>query len=97
MKREESYFAKGKALANFSLLYPKGADISVGRQNPFLGLDPAAAHDLRLEGLIIAFAPERRHQKEIRELFSRLPIARRYWTTCSPTRRWSRGWSLSYP
>ena len=73
MKREESYFEKGKGLASFSLLYPKGADISVGRQNPFLELDPAAAHDLRLEDLILAFAPERRHQKEIRELFSRLP------------------------
>jgi hypothetical protein len=66
MKREESYFDKG--LENFSLLHPKGQDTA-----SFLELSPAAAHDLGLEEIIAAFASDRGHQNEIRNLFSRLP------------------------
>jgi hypothetical protein len=39
----------------------------------FLVLSPAAAHDLGLDEIVAAFTPDREHQKEIRELFSRLP------------------------
>ena len=71
MKREETYFEKGKGLANFSLLYPPGG--SSREANSFLELSPAATHDLGLNELVTAFTLDRRHQKEIRDLFSRLP------------------------
>src|SRR5688572_23949056 len=73
MKREETYFEQGKGLANFSLLYPKGTEDSSHEANSFLELSPAAAHDLGLNELVTAFTLDRGHQKEIRDLFSRLP------------------------
>ena len=42
-------------------------------RDSFLELSPAAAHDLGLDEIIAAFTPDREHQKEIRNLFSRLP------------------------
>ena len=71
MKRETSYFDKGKGLASFSLLYPPGAAVDGGTS--LLELSPSAAHDLGLDEVITAFATDRDHQREIRELFSRLP------------------------
>ena len=71
MKREGSYFEQGDGLASFSLLEPKG--FGAASDAGFLELSPAAAHDLGLEEIIAAFAPDRDHQKEIRPLFSRLP------------------------
>jgi hypothetical protein len=38
-----------------------------------LELSLVAAHDLGLDEIIAAFTPDREHQKEIRDLFSRLP------------------------
>jgi DNA mismatch repair protein MutS len=78
MKREETYFEKGKGLASFSLLYPNGPGGSSNGHAakdaaPFLELSPASAHDLGLDELIAAFTSDREHQKEIRDLFSRLP------------------------
>ncbi|HJQ14144.1 MAG TPA: hypothetical protein VJ830_05280 [Anaerolineales bacterium] len=64
------HFENGKALANLSLLYPPGATTDA---TSFLELSPAAAHDLGLEEIIAAFVSDRRHQHEIRALFSRLP------------------------
>src|SRR5215212_9932659 len=71
MKTEKAYFEKGNGPAHVSLLYPPG--ISADQQNLFLALNPAAGHDLGLDAILAAFAPEREHQKEIRDLFSRLP------------------------
>lgn len=73
MKTEKAYFEKENGTANFSLLYPKGPGISANGQDSFLELSPAAAHDLGLDEIIAAFATDREHQKEIRNLFSRLP------------------------
>jgi len=39
----------------------------------FLELSPAAALDLRLDEIVASFTTERKHQKEIQDLFSRLP------------------------
>jgi hypothetical protein len=76
MSTEKTYFEKSKGPANFSLLYPPGVT-SDGRAAPdadsFLELSPAAAHDLALDDIVAAFTPDREHQKEIRNLFSRLP------------------------
>lgn len=71
MKTEKAYFEKENASANFSLLYPPGIPMNGG--NAFLELSPAAAHDLRLEDILAAFTSERGHQREIQNLFSRLP------------------------
>ena len=71
MKTEKAYFEKGNRPMNFSLLYPPGD--SGEQQNSFLELSPAAGHDLGLDAIILAFTPDREHQKEIRNLFSRLP------------------------
>ncbi len=71
MKREETYFEKGKGLANLSLLYPQGHGMDAASS---LTLNPAAAHDLGLEEIIAAFTSDRGHQNEIRALFSRLPL-----------------------
>ncbi len=71
MKTEQAYFEKGNASANFSLLYPLGS--SLKGENLFLELSPAAAHDLRLNDIIAAFTPDRGQQREIQNLFSRLP------------------------
>jgi hypothetical protein len=78
MKKEDAYFEKGKGLANFSLLYPRGLEGSSEERTAtdaadFLKLDPAAAHDLGLEEIIAAFTSDRDHQKEIRTLCFRLP------------------------
>jgi len=73
MKREKAYSEKGNALANFSLLYPQGPGISLNGENVFLELSPAAAHDLRLDDILAAFTSDRGQQREIQELFSRLP------------------------
>jgi hypothetical protein len=64
MKREETYFEKGKGLASFSLLYPKEPGEVSNRQTPFCALSPATALHL---------GTDREHQKEIQSLFSRLP------------------------
>jgi DNA mismatch repair protein MutS len=72
MKTEEAYFEKGKGAANFSLLYPTGPGVS-SQGHAAMQLSPAAAHDLRLDEIVTAFTPDRAHQKEIRDLFSRLP------------------------
>src|SRR5689334_19255779 len=71
MKTEKVSVEAGKAAANFNLLYPPG--ISLKGQNIFLELSPAAAHDLRLDDLIAAFTLDRGQQREIQNLFSRLP------------------------
>jgi len=73
MKTEKAYSEKGNGPVNFSLLYPKGPGISANGQDSFLELSPAAAHDLGLDEIIAAFTPDRDHQKEIRDIFSRLP------------------------
>jgi len=73
MKTEKAYFEKGNGLANFSLLYPKGSGISSNGQDSCLELSTGAAHDLGLDEVIAAFTPDREHQKEVRDLFSRLP------------------------
>src|SRR5690349_10524221 len=73
MKKTGSGSSQKLVSANFSLLYPKGSDPSLNGQNDFLKLSPAAAHDLRLEDLMAAFTPDRGHQKDVQELFSRLP------------------------
>lgn len=78
MKTEMAYFEKKNELANFSLLHPKGSGASshqhaAMKAAAFLELSPAAAHDLGLDEIIAAFTPDRAHQKEVRELFSRLP------------------------
>jgi len=71
MKREKTNFEKGAAPASFSLLYPPG--ISSNPQKPFLELSPAVAHDLGLDEIITAFAPESEYRREILPLFYRLP------------------------
>jgi DNA mismatch repair protein MutS len=71
MKREETYFEKGKGVANFSLLCPPG--VPTNGPNEFLELSPLAAHDLGLGEIVTAFTPDREHQREIQSLFSRLP------------------------
>jgi DNA mismatch repair protein MutS len=73
LKTEASYFEQGRGLANFSLLYPKGPGGSSHGQSLSLELSPVAAHDLGLDEVIAAFTPDREQQKEIRDLFSRLP------------------------
>ena len=73
MKTDKASFKKGDASANFSLIYPRGLGISLDGQNAFLELSLAAAHDLRLDDLIAAFTSDRGQQREIQELFSRLP------------------------
>ena len=78
MKREKAYFEKENGLASFSLLYPKGSGVSSAGHPAtdaasFLELSPEAAHDLRVDDIVAAFTPDRGHQKEIRDLFSRLP------------------------
>lgn len=58
------------------MLYPAGASSDAAAAEyaaSFLELSPAAAHDLGLDEIIAAFTPDRGHQKEIRDLFSRLP------------------------
>jgi DNA mismatch repair protein MutS len=71
MKSEASYFQKGRGPVDFSLLYPTG--YAAKEAGSILELSPAAAHDLALEDLIAAFASDREHQKQIQELFVRLP------------------------
>ncbi|HSL28090.1 MAG TPA: hypothetical protein VK900_02725 [Anaerolineales bacterium] len=76
MKTHRTYFEK--ELESFSLLYPKGSGAASDEDasasaGPVLELSPAAAHDLGLDEIIAAFTPDRGHQKEIREVFSRLP------------------------
>ena len=63
-------------MEGFSLLYPS----SIGSKHDaaldaasFLELSSTAAHDLGLDEIIAAFTPDRGHQKEIRDVFSRLP------------------------
>ena len=63
-------------MEGFSLLYPS----SIGSKRDaaldaasFLELSSTAAHDLGLDEIIAAFTPDRGHQKEIRDVFSRLP------------------------
>ena len=73
MKREKTYFDNGNGPAGFSLLYPKGAGESSNQENLFLALEPAAAHDLRLDELISAFTPDRESRREIQSLFQRVP------------------------
>ena len=78
MKREETYFQKGKGFAIFSLLYPKGpAGSSDGSASMHMAsnleLSSTAAHDLGLDEIVAAFASDREHQNEIRGLFSQLP------------------------
>jgi DNA mismatch repair ATPase MutS len=68
MKREKTYFDNKNGPANFSLLYPAS-----NHENLSLALDPAAAHDLRLDELISAFTTDRTSRKEIQPLFDRLP------------------------
>ena len=71
MKTDGSYFENGKSRVSFSLLFPPGVSLDGG--NSFLELSPVAAHDLGLDEIVAAFTPDRGHQKEIRELFFRLP------------------------
>jgi DNA mismatch repair ATPase MutS len=73
MKREKTYFDNKNGPANFSLLYPAGTGESSNEENLFLALDPAAAHDLRLDELISAFTPDRESRRDIQTLFQRLP------------------------
>lgn len=73
MKTEKAYFEGENGMANFSLLYPKGSGAALDGPDSTLELSPAAAHDLGLDEIIAAFTPDREHQKEIQELFSRLP------------------------
>ena len=73
MKTEKAYFEGKSGMANFSLLYPQGSGNSSHGGDATLELSPAAAHDLGLDEIIAAFTPVREHQKEIRNLFSRLP------------------------
>ena len=73
MKAEKSHFEQGDGTANFSLLYPKDFGMPSNGRDSTLELGPAAAHDLGLDEIIVAFTPDREHQKEIRKLFSRLP------------------------
>ena len=73
MKTEKAYFEGENGMATFSLLYPKGSGAASNGPDSFLELSPAAAHDLGLDEIIAAFTPDREHQKEIRNLFSRLP------------------------
>ena len=73
MKTEKTSFEKENASINFSLLHPQGSEVSLNGQGAFLELNPAAAHDLRLSDILTAFTPDRGHQREIQNLFSRLP------------------------
>ena len=73
MKREKNYFDNMNGPENFSLLQPGGIKGSSNQASLFLEFDPAAAHDLRLDELITAFAPEREYRKEIQPVFQRLP------------------------
>jgi DNA mismatch repair protein MutS len=70
LKREETYFEKGKGLASFSLLSPPGGS---SEGYAAMELSPATAHDLGLEEVIAAFSSQRGHQREIRDIFYRLP------------------------
>lgn len=69
MNTAGSYFEKGSG--DFSLLYPP--EFFAEGEHAFLELSPAAAHDLGLDEIVAAFTPDRAHQKEIRDLFLRLP------------------------
>src|SRR5262245_14643628 len=71
MKTGKVAFDQGNLPARVSLLYPPG--FSLNGQNEFLALSPVTAHDLRLDDILAALTPDRRHQKEIRDLFARLP------------------------
>ena len=73
MKTAKSFFEKENRPANFSLLYPEGPGSASQQQDLFLELSPSAAHDLGLDDILAAFTPDREHQKEIQDLFSRLP------------------------
>lgn len=69
MRTEASYFEQRSV--NFSLLHPPTREAAGAESS--LELSPGVAHDLGLEDIVAAFAPDRDHQKEIRDLFSRLP------------------------
>jgi DNA mismatch repair protein MutS len=73
MKTENTSFEQENRTASFSLLYPKGSGITSDEPDSFLELSLAAAHDLGLDEIIAAFTPDREHQKDIRDLLSRLP------------------------
>jgi hypothetical protein len=73
MKRENTYFDNRNTPAKFSLLYPRLISGSSNQQGLFLELSPATAHDLRIDELITAFAPDREYRKEVQSLFERLP------------------------
>jgi DNA mismatch repair protein MutS len=73
MKTEKAYFERENGMADFSLLCPKGSGAASDGPDSTLELSPAATHDLGLDEIIAAFTPDREHQKEIRDLFSRLP------------------------
>jgi DNA mismatch repair protein MutS len=71
MKREKTFFEDGPV--GFSLLYPNDAGASSNQQKRFLELSPAVAHDLGMDEIITAFAPDRGYFREIQPLFQRLP------------------------
>ena len=76
MNREETYFGKGKEQTNFSLLAPSRVasnEYTTADAASFLELSAVTAHDLGLDEIVAAFTSDRDHQKEIRNLFSRLP------------------------
>ena len=73
MKTEKTSFEKENPSINLSLLHPQGPAASLNGQGGFLELSPAAAHDLRLNDILAAFTPDRGHQREIQNLFARLP------------------------
>lgn len=65
-------------MSSFSLLYSKDfteiSDRHAAKEAAaFLDLNPAVAHDLGLEEIVAAFTPNREYQREVRDLFSRLP------------------------
>jgi hypothetical protein len=69
MKREKNTIGEG--MANFSLLHPPGVPLE--GEESVLGLSLTTAHDLGLDEIVAALAHDRGHQREIRELLSRLP------------------------
>ena len=73
MRRDKTTFENGMGVENFSLLYPRTLGETSKEENLFLELSPAAAHDLGLDEIIMAFTTDRGHQREIRDLFFRLP------------------------
>jgi DNA mismatch repair protein MutS len=73
MKTEKAYFEGENGMASFSLLCPKGSGAASDGPDSFLELSSAAAHDLGLDEIVATFTSDREYQKEIRDLFSRLP------------------------